>query len=231
MKITIYSSKGGAGKTPIATNIILDREYAVGCNERENVYEDFIEDDRIMALDLSETFPEMPGDIDIVFDLGGSISSTSHSITSAILQSDLVIVPIEDEYKSIKKGLETLREIHALEEFKGAVLVVATKLEKGRKETFPPDDWEKSQAFQNVKGAVEGHGFTVPILPSKDSNVYDTMFEREMSISQLSAADPLAKYNFRVPLLQFEKIYQAIDLLEGKGNATEEQSSKRKATA
>jgi len=29
MKITVYSTKGSAGKTPIATNIALDRGYAV----------------------------------------------------------------------------------------------------------------------------------------------------------------------------------------------------------
>ncbi len=29
MKITVYSVKGSAGKTPIATNIALDKGYAI----------------------------------------------------------------------------------------------------------------------------------------------------------------------------------------------------------
>lgn len=231
MKITIYSSKGGAGKTPIATNIILDREYAVGCNERENVYEDFIPDDRVIALDLSESFPDVPDDIDIIFDLGGAISSSSHSITSAIKQSDLVIVPIEDEFKSMKKGLETLREIHAIDGFNGSVLVIATKLEKGKKESFKHNQWEQASAFQNIKNAVEGHGFKVPVLPLKFSKVFNTIFEREMSIEQLRASDPLANYNYRDVSAQFDQIYKAIDLKEGKDNAKQEQSRQHQATA
>ena len=37
MKITVYQAKGAAGKTPIATNIALDREYAIGTNEAFHV--------------------------------------------------------------------------------------------------------------------------------------------------------------------------------------------------
>lgn len=224
MKITVYSSKGGAGKTPIATNIILDREYAVGCNERENVYEDFLDDDLIFPLDLSESFPDFPSDIDIVFDLGGAISNTSHSITSAIKQSDLVIVPIEDEYKSIKKGLETLREINAIEDFNGNILVVATKLEKAKKESFKPGQWKESEAFKRIQSSIEGHGFKVPMLPLKYSKVFNAIFEQELSIKQLMEADPLAKYNYREVAAQFDLIYKAIDLAEGGSHAKQEQS-------
>jgi hypothetical protein len=30
MIVTVYSTKGSAGKTPIATNIVLERGYALG---------------------------------------------------------------------------------------------------------------------------------------------------------------------------------------------------------
>ena len=41
MKITIYSIKGSAGKTPIATNIALDFGYCIGTNEAINIYDMF----------------------------------------------------------------------------------------------------------------------------------------------------------------------------------------------
>ena len=46
----------------------------------------------LYPIDLTEPFPEIPDDIDIVFDLAGAISEHSHSISSALAQSDLVIL-------------------------------------------------------------------------------------------------------------------------------------------
>lgn len=209
MKITVYQAKGAAGKTPIATNIALDREYAIGTNEAFHVYDTFIPDERLLALDLSESFPEIPEDIDIVFDLAGSISAHSHSITSAIRQSDLVIVPIYNEVKSLHGGVGTLREIAKLG-YTGNILVVATKLKKGKKEQFDKD-WTESSDFQNVAGAVQEAGFDVPVLPLKLSAVFDVIFEREKSIHQLRESDPLAAYTYRDIAAQFDAIYDHID--------------------
>jgi len=55
-----------------------------------------------LSLDLNDEFPFIPDDIDIVFDLAGSISKSSLSISSAIKQSDVVLIPIYNEVKSIK---------------------------------------------------------------------------------------------------------------------------------
>lgn len=111
MKITVYNTKGSAWKTPIATNIALDRDYAIGTNEPYPIYEGFIPEERLLAIDLNEPFPKIDDDIDIVFDLAGSISQESYSITSAIKQSDVVIVPIYNEVKAIKAWLNTIAEI------------------------------------------------------------------------------------------------------------------------
>lgn len=211
MKITLYSAKGSAGKTPIATNIALDRGFAIGTNEAFHVYDSFIPDNELFPLDLTETFPDFTDGIDIVFDLAGAISSASHSITSALKQSDLVIVPIFDEVKSLAGGLGTLREITRLEDFKAKILVVATKLKKQSNETFDKDDWKQSRAFQNIEAQVRGAGFDYPILPLKLSAVFDVIFEKEMSIAQLRKADPLAAYTYREISAQFDAIYKHID--------------------
>ena len=79
MKITVYNTKWSAGKTPIATNISLDREYAIWTNEPFHVFDDFIPESRLISLDLNDPFPPIPNDIDIVFDLAWSISKTSNN--------------------------------------------------------------------------------------------------------------------------------------------------------
>ncbi|WP_298987406.1 hypothetical protein [uncultured Roseibium sp.] len=211
MKITVYSAKGSAGKTPIATNIALDREYAIGTNEAFHVFDSFIPDDRILALDLTEPFPEIPEGIDIVFDLAGAISAASHSITSALKQSELVIVPIFNEVKSLNSGIGTLREIAKVEGFNGSVLVAATKLQKQSGETFDTDDWTQSRDFQNIAANVKAAAGDVPILPLKFSKVFDVIFEKEMSIAQLREADALAAYTYRDVAAQFDAIYNHID--------------------
>lgn len=209
MKITIYSAKGSAGKTPIATNIALDREYAIGTNEQFHVFDSFIPDNRLLAIDLTETFPDIPDDIDIVFDLAGTISEHSHSISSALAQSDLVIVPIFNEVKSLNSGIGTIREVA---KFTNSVLVVATKLQKQSGERFT-GDWRQSRDYQNIAEAVQNAamGFYIPVIPLKFSKVFDTIFEKELSISQIMSTDPLAAYTFRDVAKQFDAIYAHMD--------------------
>ncbi|MGJ8530363.1 hypothetical protein [Maritalea sp.] len=213
MKIAVYSAKGGVGKTPISTNIALDRDYAIGTNERFHTYESMQginEDERWLAVAMEEEFPdfsEMEDDIDIVFDLAGSISAQSHSISSAIRQADFVIVPIENEFKSITSGVNTLLEVLA---FDKPILVVATKLEKGKKEVFT--DWMDSADFLNVAEIVHARaGKDIQVLPLKKSKVFDTIFDKEKSIQQLCESDALAKYTYKEVARQFEAIYSFID--------------------
>ncbi|MBL1422558.1 MAG: hypothetical protein COC24_018790 [Alphaproteobacteria bacterium] len=209
MKITVYSAKGSAGKTPIATNIALDREYAIGTNERFHVFDSFIPDNRLLTVDLTESFPTIPDDIDIVFDLAGAISEHSHSITSALSQSDLVIIPIFNEVKSLNAGIGTINEVL---KFNQNILVVSTKLQKQSNEHFT-GDWRNSRDHQNIAAAIVQSGLSdkIPVLPLKFSKVFDAIFEKEMSIRQIMGAEPLAAYTYREIAKQFDEIYKHID--------------------
>ena len=209
MKIAVYCAKGSAGKTPIATNIVLDRDYALGTNEPFHVFEGFIPEERLLALKAEEEFPELPPDIDIVFDLAGSMSQHAYSIVSAIRQSDLVIVPVFNEVKALHAALGTIGEVSG---FTDQIMVVATKLEKERREKLPEGDWKQSAAYRNIKAKVDGLGMgQIPVLPLKFSKVFDLIFEKEQSIRQLMAGDALAAYNFKEVAKQFDAIYEQID--------------------
>ena len=207
MKITVYSMKGSAGKTPIATNIVLERGYALGTNEPYHIFDTFIPDERLLSIEPHEAFPLIPEGIDIVFDLAGSLSRENESIVSAVKQSDLVIVPIYNEIKSLNAGIHTILEIA---NFTKNILVVATKLNKQRGEVFK--DWKESEDFKNIEQAVNTKiPFPVTVLPLKFSKVFDTIFEREQSISQIMQQDPLAQYTYREVANQFNTILAFID--------------------
>lgn len=74
----------------------------MGTNEPYHIYDSFLPDENFLSLDLNEPFPLIPDDVDIIFDLAGSISKTALSISSAIKQSDVVLIPIYNEVKSMK---------------------------------------------------------------------------------------------------------------------------------
>jgi cellulose biosynthesis protein BcsQ len=207
MKITVYSSKGSAGKTPISANIAFDRGYALGTNEPFNVLEDVFDDDQVMSIAADDEFPELPPEIDIVFDLAGSISRHAHSITSAIRQSDLVVVPVYNDFKSRKSAIGTILEIEPLTR---SILIVATKLQAQKGEFIK--DWRKSRDFlqieQDIRANIET---TYPILPLKLSKGFDTIFDREMSLKRITETDPLLAHSFRDVTRQFDAIYAHID--------------------
>ena len=213
MKITVYSTKWSAGKTPIATNIVLDRGYAIGTNEPYHVFDSFIPENKLLSVDLNDSFPDIPENIDIVFDLAGSISSSAHRIKSAIKQSDVVLIPIYNEVKSITAGLNTLAEVISLNK---NVIVVATKLQKkGRLDIFK--SWKGSADFKNIQSAVHKRvSADIPVLPLKFSAVFDGIFEQEKSIQQIMSGSWLATYQYKEVANQFKEIYSLIDTYNGK---------------
>ena len=209
MKITVYSSKGSAGKTPISANIAFDRGYALGTNEPFNVLEDIFDDDKVLSVEADDSFPELPADIDIVFDLAGSISRHAHSITSAITQSDLVIVPVYNDFKSRKSAIGTILEIEPLNQ---SILIVATKLQAQKGEFVK--DWAKSRDFTQIERDIRANvQKPYPILPLKLSKGFDTIFDREMSLRRITETDPLLAHSFRDVTRQFDAIYHHIDSL------------------
>ena len=210
MIISIYSSKGSAGKTPIATNIILDKNYLVGTNEKFHIYDELVKDDELIAIDITDEFPiEIKNrNLDIVFDLAGTISSQAHSITSAIKMSDIVIVPIYNELKSLKSGINSIDQI--LNHNKN-VIVVATKLIKQKGEIF--NDWHKSADYKNIANLVHNEiSKDIPILPLKFSKVFDNIFEEELSINQIMDKNSLARYSYKDVAKQFNEIYKVINI-------------------
>jgi hypothetical protein len=207
MKITIYSAKGSAGKTPIATNIALDKGYALGTNEIYHVFDSFFPEEKLLPIEPHEEFPEIPDNIDIVWDLAGSISKQLPSISSAIVQSDLVIVPIYNENKSLNAGIHTILEVSNLTK---NILVIATKLQKQRNDVF--SNWNESLDFKNIEKMINANiDFHVSILPLKFSKVFDMIFEKEKSINQIIEEDALAKYTYRDVAKQFNDIYLFIE--------------------
>lgn len=200
--------KGSAGKTPIATNIAFDREYALATNEPYNLLDTILPEERLFSLQPDEEFPTFPDGIDVVFDLAGLMSREARaSIVSAVSQSDVVLVPIYNELKCIHSGIHT---IHELLPYNKNIVVVATKLVKRKGEVFK--DWSECEDAKNIKAVVDhAVGQGIPVLPLKFSRVFDTIFEQERSIRQMMEEDGLARYTYRDVAAQFDSLLSYIE--------------------
>lgn len=208
MKTTIYNMKGSAGKTPIATNIALDREYALATNEPYNLLDTILPEERLFSLQPDEEFPVFPDGIDVVFDLAGLMSRDARpSIVSAVSQSDVVLVPIYNELKCIHAGIHTIQELLP---YNKNIVVVATKLVKRKGEAFK--DWGDCEDAKNIKSVVDhAIGQGIPVLPLKFSKVFDTIFEQERSIRQMMEEDALARYTYRDVAAQFDSLLSYLE--------------------
>lgn len=60
-------------KTPLAINFAVDKGYALATNESFDAFSGF-DDDLLLFVAADEEFPEIPSDIDVVFDLAGTMS-------------------------------------------------------------------------------------------------------------------------------------------------------------
>ena len=157
---------------------------------------------------------------DIIFDLSGAISNKSLSITSAIKQSNVVIVPIYNHIRCLQGGIQTILEVA---QFTKNIIVVATKLTKtkkiGKKKeaglSIGEYDWCSSDDFQNIKRQVEANiDFTLPILPLKFSNGFDLVDDEEKSLIELTESSNLLKHRYGIEALQLKRIYQEISNYE-----------------
>jgi len=164
-----------------------------------------------------QSFPDYGEDIDLVFDLAGHISkSAAPSIVSAISQSDVVLVPVFNEVKTLLKACETVLEVDALGK---PIILVATKLQKRKGEFFK--DWSESADCKNIAEYVAARtGKDLPIVPLKYSKAYDRIFEQDCSIKTIMRENPLLRSSFREVDAQFDVLVAAVRKFEkGQANA------------
>ena len=159
----------------------------------------------------NEEFPLLTSDTNIIFDLSGSISDSSLSITSAIKQSDLVIVPIYNHTRSLQGGIQTILEV---QQFTINIIVIATKLKKSRskgKKEGRVYDWIQSDDYTNIASQIRANiDYDIPILPLKYSNAFDVVDDEEKSIIELVESNNLYKYYYSIEAQQVKNIYKLI---------------------
>lgn len=99
MKLVIYSTKGGVGKTSLAASLAMDLNYPLITNDLSNIINMYSKAKyRTGKLPVFES--------DVVYDFGGFKDPNASEI---IETCDLLLVPITPDFNALLKGLETIR--------------------------------------------------------------------------------------------------------------------------
>jgi len=115
MKITVWSKKGGVGKTSLAYNIARDLDLFLISND-DSIIE--------LAYPNKAKIMQHPKLIDnVVYDFGGFVDD---SIKDILNKSDLIIIPAINDLNSFKKTISTLDEVDNRK-----VIIVANKANNG----------------------------------------------------------------------------------------------------
>ena len=207
MKVSFYSGKGGCGKTPLSICLMIDKEYAFASNESYDVMTGKIDDSRLLFVASEDEVPSFTSDIDIVFDLAGTMTSSDYSVVSALKQSDVVVVPIYNDEGALKAGMKA---IHAAHKLGKTVIVAATKLEKKTSQ-----GWEESNDYltiRNVVGSIKQDiGYMPAVMPLRLSKLFKKVISDCTSIRELSSRSALSRKQQSDLVAQLDALYREIE--------------------
>lgn len=188
-KITIWTKKGGCGKTNISAELALRLEYPAITNEQESMLSVILPKDRLKILEPNESVPNF--DCGMVFDFGGYIDTR---IIEALKQSDYILIPTLPEISEIQSCIST---IQAIKKYNHNIIIIANKTEN-------KDD------FQTITEAIKQIG-DYTVFEIKKSRALPSIYTEKKSIKQIMKDSPLLKYSYRKVSQQFDELIKYLE--------------------
>jgi len=188
-KITIWSTKGGVGKTSICAELHFRLGWPVVTNEEDSMLSTIINSDKLKILKPKEKIQSYNNNI--LFDFGGYID---HRIVDALEQSDCVIVPTLPEIPDIQGCLNSIKSIM---EYNKNIVVIVNKT-------------EDKNDFLNVKNIILDV-FNVHLFEIKKTRAIPNIYINKKSILQIMENNKLLNYVYRKIDIQFTNIITYIN--------------------
>lgn len=186
MKITIFNLKGGQGKTTVSLALSTLYGFYIATNDEYSPIDEVLEEGRVKHLEQGEELPEVPEEINLIYDFGGY---PDQRVIAAVKQSDFVIVPVH--YKSALDMQTTINTVRELEPHNKNIILVVNLTQK--------------ESFQKASEILTEF-FSYPIFEVKESTAFIKMVEQKKSIKELMDDSFLYRYHYKKPLEQIEAI-------------------------
>jgi len=187
---TIFSLKGGVGKTSLASALCLELDYKgkkvpIITNDAISPLEEVLGKEKALKLKLDEDFPELKKKDDIIVDLGGFVDERSISV---LKKSKQVVIPTIGSFLSISGLIQTIQEV---ERFNKEIIIVLNRIEKK----------EVEKVIQFIR---ENHDY--PIFKLKTSKCFENLLYQNKSVSQMMKEEPLRRSSYKEVHAQLQEI-------------------------
>lgn len=203
MKIAVYSFKGGVGKTAISVNCCLTTGAALITNDYHNtIIESVIPLQRLLKLKPGEDFPDIPDDVDVVYDLGGYVDPR---VVKPLTTVDWVLIPVENTKEALQAAIHTVAEVRV---YNQEIIIIANKLKRSGLENIQKIIWETTTPRDDDGQQIMAK--RLPILPLKSTTAFEHVTDKSKSLQQLVDAKGILAYHFKEPSQQFEQILNCI---------------------
>ncbi len=202
-KITVWTLKGGEGKTTIACAIALEGDWAIITNDIHSDLTSALKEEHYLVLDPDQPLPtkkELEG-ANIIFDPGGFLD---HRMIDAIKMSDYVIIPVSEFGKKLNTE-RFIASVLEIEQYNKNIVVVLNKIAQENVE-------EARKALKELM-SKEFKG-VYPIFEIKKNEAFEMMLNTGSSISEIVKKGGLFRRWFQPVDGQLQKLIKFIN--EGK---------------
>ena len=184
MAISIFSAKGGVGKTMISLNYAFTKGWAIVTNDLLSPLDKVMKPESLKKLGLDEEIPDYDKSAPIIYDLGGHLD---RRIIKAFKQSEMIIVPVLEDFVCMQVTVNTLKEI---EVYNKNIIILANRITSDKE-------------FEKIKQSFELF-FDYPIIRLKESKSLSKVFTDRKSIEKMVSEGGLKKHHYTKVKEQFD---------------------------
>lgn len=199
MKITVFNSKGGVGKTALALNLALTYNYNILSNDRMSVVSDVISERKFLLLDQQTSFGlarkalSLTKNFRLIFDLGGFMDSR---ILSFFEMCDTILIPLLTHKENLKGHLDLIEEVINKSLSAETILII----NQSRGNNHIP-----------VSNLLNYHFPLLKTFHISYSAVFRHMIEQKKSIKKIAEESPFHRRFFEPVARQFETLNNYIN--------------------